>query len=74
MKTTGITWLVLTSSVLVLLSILSALNFSFSIIFFIMCIGQILLIISVYKVLTDDYTTNKTFEDFYEDYTPKEEE
>jgi hypothetical protein len=39
-----------------------------------MCIGQILLIITVYKVLTDDYTTTKTFEDFYEDYTPKEEE
>ena len=74
MKTTGITWLVITSLVLVLMAILSVLNFSFSLIFFIMCFGQILLIITVYKVLTDDYTTNKTFKDFYEDYTPKEDE
>ena len=31
-------------------------------------IGQALIILMVYKVLTDAYTTNKTFEDFYEDY------
>jgi len=74
MKTTGITWLVFTSLVLVLLAILSALDFSFSLIFFIMCIGQILLVITVYGALTDNYTTDKTFKDFYEDYTPKEDE
>jgi len=74
MKTTGITWLVFTSLVLVLLAILSALDFSFSLIFFIMIIGQILLVITVYRLLTDNYTTDKTFKDFYEDYTPKEDE
>jgi len=39
-----------------------------------MCVGQLLLIFTVYKVLVDDYTTNKTFGDFYEDYTPNENE
>jgi len=29
--------------------------------------GQVFLLIMVYKVLTDNYKTEKTFEDFYED-------
>ncbi|WP_034923873.1 hypothetical protein [Gillisia sp. CAL575] len=74
MKITGINLLIITSFVLVLLAVVSALEFSFSLVFILMCIGQLLLIFTVYKVLTDDYTTNKTFEDFYEDYTPNENE
>jgi len=74
MKITGINLLIITSFVLVLLAVVSALEFSFSLVFILMYIGQLLLIFTVYKVLTDDYTTNKTFEDFYEDYTPNENE
>ncbi len=74
MKITGINLLIITSFVLVLLVILSALGFSFALVFILMCIGQLLLIFTVYKVLTDDYSTNKTFEDFYEDNTPNENE
>lgn len=74
MKITGINLLIITSFVLVLLAVVSALEFSFSLVFILMCIGQLLLIFTVYKVLTDDYTTNKTFEDFYEDYTPNDNE
>ena len=35
--------------------------------------GQVLLIIMVYKILTDDYHTTKTFEDWYEDQPLKKE-
>jgi uncharacterized membrane protein YqjE len=40
---------------------------SFSLVFFLVVLGQALLIFTVYKVLKDDYTTDKTFDDFYED-------
>lgn len=52
---------------LITLIIFSVMNFSFGIIFYTMILGQITLIVGVYKVLTDDYTTHKTFDDFYED-------
>jgi hypothetical protein len=42
-------------------------NMPFGLVFFLVVFGQGLLIFTVYKVLTDDYTTDKTFEDFYED-------
>lgn len=35
--------------------------------------GQILLIIMVYKILSDDYHTTKTFDDWYEDKPLKKE-
>ena len=70
MKLTGIGYLIITSAVLVLLSVLASLNFSFGLVFYVMCFGQLLLLFTVYKVLTDDYHTDKTFEDGYEDHSP----
>ena len=35
--------------------------------FFATIVGQGSLLLMVYKILTDDYTTEKTFEDWYED-------
>lgn len=67
MKISGIALLILTTIILLLLTILASINFSFGILFYLMCFGQIMLIFTVYKVLTDNYTTNKTFEDMYED-------
>ena len=43
-------------------------NINFPVIFYLTLIGQILLIYTVYKVLTDSYKTRKTFDDWYEDY------
>lgn len=40
------------------------LNFTF----YLTCIGQIFLLIMVYKVLKCDYSMTQTFDDFYEDH------
>lgn len=63
-------FLIITTLILVLLSILSMLDFSFSVLFYLMCFGQLFLLFTVYKVLTDKYSTKKTFDDLYEDYSP----
>ena len=39
-----------------------------------MCFGQLIFLITVYRILTEKYTTNKTFEDLYEDYTPESDD
>lgn len=70
MKSFPIFLLILTSVVLVLLTVFSFLGFPFGFLFYLMCFGQLLLIFTVYKVLTDNYVTEKTFEDLYEDYSP----
>ncbi len=57
----------LTTIVLLMVTLFSAMDFPFGLIFYLTVIGQIMVIIMVYKVLTDNYSTNKTFEDFYED-------
>ncbi|MDX8552155.1 hypothetical protein MK851_00755 [Tenacibaculum sp. 1B UA] len=43
-------------------------NIGFGWMFVLTVIGQLLVVLMVYKVLRDQYTTDKTFEDFYEDY------
>ncbi|REH56130.1 hypothetical protein C7448_101163 [Tenacibaculum gallaicum] len=43
-------------------------NIGFSWMFILTVIGQLLVVLMVYKVLRENYTTDKTFEDFYEDY------
>ena len=74
MKISGIFLLCFTTVVLILLTIISALNFPFSWVFYLMCFGQLIFLITVYRILTEKYTTNKTFEDLYEDYTPDSED
>ncbi|WP_245535938.1 hypothetical protein [Psychroflexus torquis] len=46
--------------------IFAMMNLSFGWIFYATCLGQIALIYSVYRVLKDDYTSEKTFSDLYE--------
>jgi len=67
MKITAINWLVITTVLLIILSVLAYFNIIFEIIFGIMLIGQALLIFSVYKILRDNYSSDKTFKDLYED-------
>lgn len=57
-----------TTMVLIVLTIMVSMNFSFNWVFYLTIIGQALVVFMVYKVLTDDYKTDKTFEDFYEDH------
>ena len=74
MKTSAITWLSITTIFLLTVTIFSVMNILFSWVFYITIIGQAFLLYSVYKILTDSYTTDKTFEDFYEDHPIKKEE
>ncbi len=67
MKLSAISYLIITTFILISVSIMAALDLSFSWVFFATMIGQILLVYSVYRVLTDKYKTEKTFDDWYED-------
>ncbi len=67
MKVSPLTYLAVTTFLLVAITIMASLNFAFAWIFYLMVIGQIFLAITVYKVLRDNYSTDKTFEHFYED-------
>ncbi len=67
MKFSAMNWLALTTLVLVTVTIFASMNLAFNWIFYLTVLGQVILVITVYKVLTDDYETDKTFEDFYED-------
>jgi len=74
MKNNGITYLILTSVLLVLIAILVYFNTNFPLIFYLTFLGQCLLIYSVYRILTDNYKTERSFDDWYEDYSDKNEE
>lgn len=67
MRINALFWVYLVTAVLVILTVSSQLGTSFKWIFTGTLIGQLLLLTMVYKILTDDYETDKTFEDFYED-------
>lgn len=61
-------WIAVTSLLLLTVTIMVAMDFPFNWVFYLTVLGQILIVYMVYKVLTDNYTTDKTFQDFYEDY------
>jgi hypothetical protein len=67
MKITAMQWLAATTLLLITTVIFSLMNLEFGWVFYTSCLGQLVLIVAVYKVLTDDYQTDKTFRDFYED-------
>lgn len=51
-----------------------SMNMPLNWVFYMTCIGEVMVVIMVYKVLRDKYTTSKTFEDFYEDHPIGREE
>lgn len=57
-----------TTLLLVTVTIMASMNMSFNWVFYLTVLGQILVVLMVYRVLTDNYTTTKTFQDFYEDH------
>ena len=67
MKTPAMFWVAITTLLLITVTIMVAMNMSLSWVFYLTVIGQIFVAIMVYKVLTDHYSTDKTFEHFYED-------
>ncbi|MBT8261245.1 MAG: hypothetical protein KJO05_00375 [Bacteroidia bacterium] len=68
MKISAMFLLVLTSFILLTVVLFSAMNLPFGWVFLLTTFGQVMLVVTVYKVLRDNYTTDKTFEDFYEDH------
>lgn len=56
-----------TTLLLITLTIMVAMDLPFNWVFYVTCLGQVLVVVMVYKVLRDNYTTDKTFDDFYED-------
>lgn len=67
MKINAMSLLGFTTLVLITVTVFATMNLSFGLVFFLTVVGQGLLVFTVYKVLKDDYTTEKTFKDFYED-------
>ncbi|SLK03397.1 hypothetical protein SAMN05660445_02723 [Salegentibacter salarius] len=60
MKNNGITYLILTSILLVIITILVYFNTNFPLVFYLTFFGQCLLVYSVYRILTDNYKTERT--------------
>ncbi|WP_306465080.1 hypothetical protein [Gelidibacter salicanalis] len=68
MKIPAMLYVVITTLMLVTLTIMVAMDMPFNWVFYVTCLGQVFVVVMVYKVLRDQYTTDKTFEDFYEDH------
>lgn len=56
-----------TTFYLVAFTILTQFDTPMELLFVMLIVGQALVLFMVYKVLTDNYTTDKTFKDWYED-------
>ena len=61
----------ITTLLLLTVTIMVSMDLPFNWVFYSTLIGQILVAVMVYKVLTDNYTTERTFTDFYEDHPIK---
>ena len=68
MKNSAMFLVLFTTAFLFVLTGLIFAKIGFNWMFVLTVIGQLLVVLMVYKVLRDHYTTNKTFEDFYEDF------
>lgn len=67
MKNFAIKLVWFTTIYLVVFAMLCQFDISLPVLFSMLIAGQGLLLFMVYKVLTDSYTTHKTFKDWYED-------
>ncbi len=67
MKNTAMFWVAITTMALLTVTVMAAMDFPFNWVFYITVLGQTMVVYMVYRVLTDNYKTNKTFADFYED-------
>ena len=61
-------YIVITTLLLAGVAVMVFFNYRFDYIFYTVLVGQAWWILTVYKVLTDDYSTDKKFEDWYEDH------
>ncbi|WP_423819947.1 hypothetical protein V5739_05420 [Salinimicrobium sp. TIG7-5_MAKvit] len=73
MKLSAQFYVVIATIFLILVAALVFYNAPYNIVFYTVLVGQAWWLLTVYKVLVDDYSTKKTFNDWYEDH-PKIEE
>jgi TRAP-type C4-dicarboxylate transport system permease small subunit len=67
MNLSAMFWVGATTLVLLMVTIMASMGFPFNWVFYVTVFGQVMVVYMVYRVLTDKYQTDKTFEDFYED-------
>lgn len=60
-------YVAVTTLLLITVSIMVSMKSPINWIFYVTCIAQVLIVLMVYRTLTDNYTTDKTFKGFYED-------
>lgn len=68
MKVSAHFYVIVTTLLLVAVAVMVFFNVAYPIVYSTVVIGQAWWILTVYKVLTNKYTTTKTFEDWYEDH------
>ncbi len=68
MKVSAITYIIITTLLLLTVTIFATMGFPFGWVFYSMVFGQVFWVLTVIRVLKDKYTTDKTFDDLYEDY------
>ncbi|MGI0105522.1 hypothetical protein [Salinimicrobium sp. WS361] len=61
-------YVVIATIFLILVAALVFYNAPYNIVFYTVLVGQAWWLFTVYKVLTDKYSTNKDFDDWYEDH------
>lgn len=61
-------YVVITTLLLVAVAAMVFYDVSYWMVFLTVLAGQAWWLLTVYKVLTDDYATDKTFDDWYEDH------
>lgn len=68
MKIPVMFYVAITTLLLITLVIMVTMDVSLNWVFYVTVLGQVLVGVMAYKVLTDKYDTDKTFDDFYEDH------
>ena len=68
MRNSAILYVFITTVLLVAVGVMVFYNLPYDLIVYAVIAGQAWWLLTVYKVLTDDYSTDKTFDDWYEDH------
>ncbi|MCC8359873.1 hypothetical protein [Salinimicrobium sediminilitoris] len=67
-------YVIVATLLLVSVAVMVFYNVSYDIVFYTVIAGQAWWLLTVYKVITDNYSTDKTFDDWYEDHPIGKEE
>lgn len=68
MKFSALFYVIITTFLLIAVGVMVHYDVSYDIVFYTVLAGQAWWLFTVYKVITDDYTTEKAFDDWYEDH------